>query len=81
MWIAFIKDLVPKSMQFINSVVILQREIISAFVSLFELSVESGFAMEWLVDISIVVDQKAESIRLCGVFIVWERFQTVKVLN
>jgi len=43
---------VPKSVEFINIIVIFQREIVTTLVSYWEFLVKSGEAMQWLMDIS-----------------------------
>ena len=71
MWVTFIEDFIPESVQLVHAVVVLEWESIGTFVSCLVFTVESGLAMERLVDISVVVDQQTKGIRLCSVFIVW----------
>ena len=60
--VSLVEDLVPKSMELVNAIVVLEREIVSSLVTVLEFSAEEGFTVKWLVDIAIVVDQKAERI-------------------
>ena len=60
--VSLVEDLVPKSMELVNAVVVLEREIVSSLVTILEFSAEESFTVKWLVDIAIVVDQKAERI-------------------
>ena len=62
MWVSLIEDLVPKSVELFNAVVTLEWEIVSTLVSSWEFFAEEGLTVERLVNISIVVDQKAECV-------------------
>jgi len=61
-WVSLIEDLVPKSVELFNAVVTLEWEIVSTLVSSWEFFAEEGLTVERLVNISIVVDQKAECV-------------------
>jgi len=58
-WVSLIEDLVPKSVELFNAVVTLEWEIVSTLVSSWKFFAEEGLTVERLVNISIVVDQKA----------------------
>lgn len=62
MRVSLVEDLVPKSMELVNAVVVLEWEIVSSLVTILKFTAEEGFTVKWLVDVTIVVDQKAERI-------------------
>ena len=57
-----VEDFVPKSMELINIIVVLQWERIGSLVTIWELSIEPVFIVEGLDDISNIVDEQSECI-------------------
>ena len=57
-----IKDFVPKSMKLVNIIVIFEWEEIGSTITIWPLSVKPIFVVEWLNNVSNIVDQQTESI-------------------
>ena len=59
-----VEDLVPERMQFVNIVVILEREQVSSFVTINKLFVKAILAVERLYDVTNVMNEQTERVRL-----------------
>ena len=70
MRIAFVKDHVPQGMKLIHTVVVFELESIGSVITIWIITVESRLTMEWLMDITEVVDEKTESIGLLHIGLV-----------
>ena len=60
--IAVVHELVPKRVQFIDIVVILEWDLVATFVSVGKLAVVVRLAMQGLHDVTHVVDNQAEAV-------------------
>ena len=67
-----VENLVPEGVQLVDFIVILEGEVVSAFITCGELSRVEVFAVEGLDEVADVVDEEAEGIRLGDVLIVSE---------
>lgn len=52
----FVDDRVPEGMEVVNAVVVWKGEVVSTSISVGEVFVNSGGGMEWLMDISNIMD-------------------------
>ena len=68
--VEFVEDGVPGSVELSDGVVVLQGEVVATAVASGELWVHTAQSVHGLVDVSQIVDQKAESIGLSSGFIV-----------
>ena len=66
----FVEDGVPGSVELSDGVVVLQGEVIATAVTSGEVGVHTAQSVHRLVDVSQIVDQEAESVRLSSSFIV-----------
>lgn len=66
----FVEDGVPGSVELSDGVVVLQGEVIATAVTSGEVGVHTAQSVHRLVDVSQIVDQEAESVRLSSGFIV-----------
>ena len=66
----FVEDGVPGSVELSDGVVVLQGEVVATAVASGEVGVHTAQSVHRLVDVSQIVDQEAESVRLSSGFIV-----------
>ena len=57
-------------MQFIYTVVVLKRECVGSLVAILELLVVAGLTVEWLEEVTHIVDEQAKSVGLSDILIV-----------
>jgi hypothetical protein len=62
--VILIDDVIPNSMKFVSIVMVLNKESISTFISLWHVRGVSITAVKRLMDITVVVDQESQGERL-----------------
>ena len=60
-WVTFPKDLVPERMKLIDFTMVRKREGVGTFVTADILLVESIHTVEWLVDVTNIMDEETKS--------------------
>lgn len=77
--IPIVENLVPEGVQLVNIVVILKREVIATFITIWELAVPAVLTVQRLDKVSNVVDDETKGVRLGDVLIVVELIHEVNV--
>ena len=77
--VLLVEHFVPKSVELIHIIVILEREVVRSSVTVDELRVVAILAMQWLTEVAHVMNKQTQSIRLSNILIVAELVHKVQV--